>query len=176
MMLLNIFFKSATYHRRKKQVLPSLKLTQPLQIDAWKMNFPFGIACFQERTVSFWGGNTACAPPQNLPPVTHKKWSKKAPYPIPTSQVWCGSGINGKKNPPAGGMELDLKHILYIPGDSIRDPFYPQTSEVTNNLLRGHVSTIPKRSPAELPGIYIYIYISFFRAPWKNWWVVQAVI
>ena len=33
--------------------------------------------------------------------------------------------------------------------------FHPQTLEVTNNLWRGHVFTIPKRAPAKLPGIDI---------------------
>ena len=35
------------------------------------------------------------------------------------------------------------------------DLLIPQL-EVTNNPWRGHVSTIPKRSPAELPGRYLF--------------------
>ena len=32
--------------------VPSLKLTfSPMQIDGWKINFPFGMVCFQGRTV-----------------------------------------------------------------------------------------------------------------------------
>ena len=32
--------------------VPSLKLTfLPMQIDGWKINFPFGMACFQGRTL-----------------------------------------------------------------------------------------------------------------------------
>ena len=39
----------------------------------------------------------------------------------------------------------------YVPGDSIRNLLIPQL-EVTIRPLKGHVFTIPKRSPAELPG------------------------
>ena len=44
----------------------------------------------------------------------------------------------------------------HVPGDSIRDLLIPQL-EVTIRPSKGHVFTIPKRSPAELPGNHVLI-------------------
>ena len=38
-----------------------------------------------------------------------------------------------------------------------RDWTWSQKLEVTNNHLKGHVLTIPKRSPAELPGFLFFV-------------------
>ena len=47
-------------------------------------------------------------------------------------------------------MELSL-HPYHAPGDSSRDPTCSPSSR-SLNPWKGHVSTIPERSPAELPG------------------------
>ena len=86
----------------------------------------------------------------------------------------------------AWSLELRAPVIFYwrvfslnwslLPGDSSRDLFIPKRWRSLNHWKGSRELTIPKRSPAELPGWGFFVETPFALKPHGNFWLIHYVV